>query len=64
MDGLEMIRRIRQDSRFAKLPIVVLSSLGSAEDRQRGAESGANAYLIKGELNEERLAEAFDRLLS
>jgi two-component system chemotaxis sensor kinase CheA/two-component system sensor histidine kinase and response regulator WspE len=63
MDGLEMIRRLRQDPRFAKVPVVILSSLGSAEDRQRGASAGANAYLIKGELNAENLGATLDRLL-
>ena len=63
MDGLEMIRRLRQDPRFAKVPVVILSSLGSAEDRQRGANAGANAYLIKGELNAENLGATLDRLL-
>lgn len=63
MDGLEMIRRLRQDPRFAKIPVVILSSLGSAEDRQRGASAGANAYLIKGELNADNLGATLDRLL-
>jgi two-component system chemotaxis sensor kinase CheA/two-component system sensor histidine kinase and response regulator WspE len=63
MDGLEMIRRLRQDPRFTKVPVVILSSLGSAEDRQRGAGAGANAYLIKGELDAETLGATLDRLL-
>lgn len=63
MDGLEMTRRLRKDPRFARVPVVILSSLGSEEDRRRGSEAGADAYLIKSELGPEILGATLDRLL-
>lgn len=44
MNGLEMIRRIRQQS---LLPIVVLSALGDEEDKVQALNHGADDYLTK-----------------
>lgn len=63
MDGLGLLRRIRANPRWRELPLMVLSSLGSPEDRARCVEAGANAHLTKNELSESALAEAIHRLL-
>lgn len=47
MNGLELTKRLRQDSQLQDLPIVLLTSLGSKEDRERGVQAGANAYFVK-----------------
>ena len=47
---------------FGHLPVVILSSLASPEDKRRGLDAGADAYLIKGELGVESLALTIDRL--
>jgi two-component system chemotaxis sensor kinase CheA len=38
---------VRQDPRIKSLPVVLISSLDSDEDRQRATEVGASAYLSK-----------------
>ncbi len=48
MDGLALTARIRSSERFRALPVILFTSLDRPEDRQRGLEAGANAYLIKG----------------
>lgn len=45
MGGFELLAEIRK--RNAKLPVVMLTTRGSVEDRQRATELGANAYLMK-----------------
>ena len=45
------------------MPIVVLSSHGSAEDKRRAADLGADAYLVKSEFYGEGLADTVDRFL-
>jgi chemotaxis protein histidine kinase CheA len=62
LDGFALTRRIKQSPQFASLPVVILSSLASPEDKRRGLDAGADAYLVKGELGVESLALAIDRL--
>jgi DNA-binding response OmpR family regulator len=47
MDGFEVCRRLRSDSATARVPIIILSALGSEQDKQRGRECGANEYFTK-----------------
>ncbi len=62
LDGFSLTRRIKQSAELAKVPVVILSSLASPEDKRRGLDAGADAYLIKGELGVESLALTIDRL--
>ncbi len=47
MDGLEAIRRLRAQPRFASTPIMALTALAMRGDRERCLEAGANEYLSK-----------------
>lgn len=62
LDGFAFTRRIKAHAELARIPVIVLSSLAAPEDRRRGLDSGANAYLVKGELGVESLALTIDRL--
>jgi len=62
LDGFALTRRLKSNAATASLPVVILSSLTAAEDKRRGADAGADAYLIKGELGLESLVEVLARL--
>ena len=47
MNGLEAIRRLRADSRFATTPIIALTALAMPGDRERCLEAGATEYMSK-----------------
>jgi len=47
IDGLELTRRLRQDPRTSHVPVLMLSARGEIEDRVKGLEIGASAYLTK-----------------
>jgi two-component system chemotaxis response regulator CheY len=47
MDGLKLIRRVRTDPMHRDTPVVVITTEGSDEDRQRALQLGANAYITK-----------------
>jgi len=47
MDGLKLITIIRQNPKMKDLPIVIITTEGAEEDRQRGLKLGANAYITK-----------------
>lgn len=63
MTGLELAEKIRQDPAHAELPIILVTSLSSEDDRRRGAEAGANAYLTKSTFDQQSLLEALERLI-
>jgi two-component system chemotaxis response regulator CheY len=47
MDGLKLVKRIRSDQVHRETPIVIITTEGSQEDRQRALQLGANAYITK-----------------
>lgn len=47
MDGLKLVKRIRSDPRHQNTPIVIVTTEGAEEDRQRAIGLGANAYVVK-----------------
>ncbi len=47
MNGLDLTRHIRSDSRVAKLPVIAVSSLASDEDLAQGRSAGVDDYQIK-----------------
>lgn len=48
MNGIEFVRTLRAEARFATLPVIVVSYKDREEDRLAGLEAGATAYLTKG----------------
>lgn len=47
MDGLKLVKHIRSDDAHKDVPIVIITTEGSQEDRQRAMSLGANAYITK-----------------
>jgi two-component system chemotaxis response regulator CheY len=62
INGLELIRYVRESERHAKTPLVVISTDGRDADRERGLKLGADAYLIKP-FEPEQLLEVVRRVL-
>ena len=63
LDGVALCQRLRADTRFRDLPVVLVTSLGSPGDRQQGLAAGADAYLVKGRSDREVLAATLRALL-
>ena len=47
MDGVVLTQHIRENPDHMQLPIILVTSLESQEDRERGMLAGADAYVIK-----------------
>ena len=62
MDGFELTARIRAEPQLADLPVVLVSALETREDKERGIEVGANAYVVKSSFEQSNLLEIIGRL--
>jgi len=47
MDGLKLVKRIRSDEAHKNVPVIVITTEGSSEDRARAMALGASAYITK-----------------
>ncbi len=63
LDGLALTSRIRQHREYSELPVILVTTLASDADRQRGAEAGANAYITKGSFSQEVLIDTLRRFI-
>jgi CheY-like chemotaxis protein len=64
MDGMEVLRRLRADSRYAKMRVVMFSALDEHAIRRRAFDLGANDYWVKASMGFELLGERLEALLS
>jgi two-component system chemotaxis response regulator CheY len=62
INGLELVRFIRQSPAHSRVPIVLISTQSSEKDRERGLGLGANAYLVKPFLAEDLRREAMQQI--
>lgn len=63
MDGFALCRRIRASARFAQLPVVLVTGLETPEDRARGMEAGADAYIVKSSFDQASLIDTVGGLV-
>jgi two-component system chemotaxis response regulator CheY len=47
MDGLKLVKLVRENAKLKHLPIIIITTEGAEEDRERGLQLGANAYIAK-----------------
>ena len=62
MDGFQLTAAIRGDSRFASLPVILVTGLESRADRERGIDVGASAYLVKSSFDQGSLVDVIRKL--
>lgn len=63
MDGFTFIERIRADPALQHIPSILVTSRSSPEDRQRGHDVGAHAYIVKSEFDQGVLLERIRMLV-
>jgi two-component system chemotaxis sensor kinase CheA len=62
MDGLTLTKRIKTDSRYEDIPIVIVTTLEKEEDKKRGVDAGADAYIIKRAFDQANLLSVIEQL--
>jgi two-component system, chemotaxis family, sensor kinase CheA len=63
MNGFELTTKIRNDRKLGELPVVLVTSLESRDDRKRGIEVGADAYMIKSSFDQSNLLGLIRKML-
>lgn len=63
LDGLGLVRRIREDARLVMLPVLIVSGKDASDDRRRGLDAGASGYLSKTAFDGEAFLRTVDALL-
>jgi two-component system chemotaxis sensor kinase CheA len=63
MDGFGFVETTRADAELRKTPAILVTSRDAPEDRRRGAEVGASAYVIKGDFEQNHLLDTIKKLV-
>jgi DNA-binding response OmpR family regulator len=64
LHGLEVLKNVRADAETKDIPVIILSVLGEKKDIQKGLESGANDYAIKGYVSPREIMSKIRALLA
>lgn len=63
LDGFGLLKEMKRDRLFAAIPVILVTSLESREDRERGLSLGASAYVVKRKFDQRELLETIEQLL-
>ena len=63
MDGFELTSKVRADKRLKDLPVIVVTVREKVEDKRKGIEVGADAYILKREFDQSNLLNTIKRLI-
>lgn len=62
-DGFYLLQELRKKKIFKKTPIIMLTSLGTSEDQEKGKEMGATDYLVKPDLTPSQISTTIRKYL-
>jgi two-component system chemotaxis sensor kinase CheA len=63
MDGFGLVKALKADSELKGIPVIIISSLESPEDQERGLQLGAEAYVVKRKFDQTELLEAIRQMI-
>ena len=63
MDGFGLVEALKADSRLKGIPVIIVSSLESPADQERGLLLGADAYVVKRKFDQTELLEAIRQMI-
>lgn len=64
MDGFTFTAQLRQEERYRHKPIMIITSREKEEDKRRGMQVGADAYIVKGDFDQSNLVATLQALLA
>lgn len=63
VNGFELTELIKKSNKYKDIPVIIVTSLGSEEQKRRGIEVGANAYIVKRDFESTELLEVVNQLV-
>lgn len=63
MDGFALTEAIRSSKRLQRLPVILVTAMETEQDKMRGLDAGADAYLLKSGFDQTNLIQAIEQLL-
>ncbi len=63
MDGFELCKALKKNEGFKDIPFVMVTALQKEEDKRRGMEVGAAAYIVKSAFEQTNLLDTIERLV-
>jgi two-component system chemotaxis sensor kinase CheA len=63
LDGFALTEKIRSDKKLTDMPVVLVTALETAADREHGVDVGANAYIVKSSFDQSDLLATIERLV-
>lgn len=63
MDGFTLTENVKKSDALRDLPVIIVTSLESDQEKKRGIEVGANAYLVKSQFESQALLEIVEQLV-
>lgn len=63
MDGFTLTAALRREDRYKTIPIIIITSREKEEDKRRGIQVGADAYIVKGDFDQSSLVDTLKSLL-
>ncbi len=64
MNGFDLTTAIRSKEDTQDVPVIMVTSCSSEDDKKRGIEAGANAYVVKGSFDQQTLLNTIERLVA
>ena len=63
VDGFQMVQKLKQDVRYSSIPVIMVTAMQKDEEKRRGIEVGASAYIAKSSFDQGNLIETIRTLI-
>jgi len=64
MNGFDLTSKIKKTEDLTVIPVIIVTSRSSDKDRKKGIEVGADAYVVKGTFDQQKLIDTIERLVA
>ena len=63
MNGFDLCKTIKGNAAYKNIPVIIITSLEKDEDKRKGIEFGASAYIVKSSFDQTNLLDVIERLI-